>query len=320
MNFNQGLINLGSTCSINSLIQIICRNTKLRECILNSTNIPEKSFTSELKEILNLMHNENKSLSPNKFINYFYNTFSNIFTRGEQLDINELWYFIIDKISNEISIPYEISNNISNLNDEHNLTIAKYNNFKTSNWLDLIQGSIINIIECKLCNNKTYNFEPFTSIPLDIINNNNPSIIDMLSNYLKIEERTCDDWKCEKCNIKTNYMKTSKLWKTPSVLCFVIKRFNDFNKKNNNNIQTNTNLIFKKGSVFSENDDITFNLSSIGLHHGILQGGHYTSICNINNNYVHYDDNNINILNENDINNIINSNNLGYLIIYEKAN
>ena len=47
----EGIDNLGGTCAINSLLQIIIRNDKLRSVILN-LNPPENSFTSELKEVI----------------------------------------------------------------------------------------------------------------------------------------------------------------------------------------------------------------------------------------------------------------------------
>ena len=53
----QGLQNLGNTCAINTLIQIICRNSFLRNSILN-VDISNNTLAIELKEIIDLVRTQ----------------------------------------------------------------------------------------------------------------------------------------------------------------------------------------------------------------------------------------------------------------------
>ena len=99
----EGIDNLGGTCAINSILQIIIRNNNLRTIILK-LSAPANSFTNELKEIIDLIHNQKKSITPHKFINFFFETFKGIFNKYEEIDINELWLFIYNKIFEETSI------------------------------------------------------------------------------------------------------------------------------------------------------------------------------------------------------------------------
>lgn len=318
----QGLQNIGSTCAVNSLIQIICRNSKLRNAILQE-EIPENSLGYELKEILDLMHNKDKSLIPNKFVNSLYRNLEGIFIRGEQIDIGELWTFLFDKIAVEAStsyIPIVYENKLFN---ECNNVISKFNNNKTCKWLETSQGVIVNIINCKKCNHTVYNFEPFTSISLDICNDNSPSIIDMLKDFLSYEERIADDWKCENCNTYSNYSKTVKLWKAPDVLIFLIKRFTDTFNKDIRPINISKTLAFKKGAILSIDEDKKYNISGFANHHGIIHGGHYTAVCHTGNGiFIHYNDIDVNIINNENkeiINNILEKNNSAYIIAYESV-
>jgi len=309
----EGINNLGATCAINSFIQLICRCNYLRDMILK-LEIDNNSFTGELKEILDLMYNQNKSLNPNKFINAFYKTFQGIFNPFEQIDINELLFYIYSKINDETSIIINKSNeNIRNIHEEHDNKIAIYNNYKISNISSLVQGSYINIIVCSNCSNKSYSFEPFINITLDIIENN--SIADLLISSMNEEYREKDDWKCDKCNIKCSYIKTKKLWKMPKTLFITLNRFKDYNKKNLSQIYINDSLNFNSGSIMSNNRSYKYELSGISLHYGSLSGGHYTAICNVENEYYLYDDINVSKIRKESLTNPINNSSV-YLLLY----
>lgn len=316
----QGLQNIGATCAVNSLIQIICRTSKLRDTLL-LVDLPEKSLGDELKNILHLMHVQDKSLIPHRFINSLYKSLDGIFRRGEQLDIGELWTFMFDKIAEEISTPYTIEPTDDRLMNESNNILSRFNNNKSCEWLRSSQGVLVNIINCKNCNATFHNFEPFTSISLDIVNNNVPSIIDMLKDYLCMEERLADEWKCDKCNTCSNYSKTVKLWKAPQVFIFVIKRFIDSTKKDVRHIKINKSLCFAPNSILGDKIEKKYNLSGMGMHYGVLQGGHYTAMCHIGNGtFLHYDDLDVTNVTKDDTNKIdgiLEKNNSAYIIVYE---
>jgi len=325
----QGINNLGSTCAINSLIQILYRNEKLKTAIMKAPIVDETktSITKELREIFEIMdNNENQSIQPYKFINTFYEIFEGIFNKYEQIDINELWMFLYEKINEETSVETkEIKKEtITNINEEHDMKINIYNNKKESELLKKVQGSFINIIQCCNCEHKSYSFEPFINISVDIIDMDNAephekTLVNLIINHLKVETRE-DDWKCDNCKNKCKYLKTIKLWKLPEILFITLNRFKDINRKNTDEIIINDIINFNKGSVVSMNEDKPYLLSSLGLHNGSLMGGHYTSLCKNKqepDKYYLYNDEYIRVIKKEDLG-IINMNSV-YMVVYELA-
>ena len=335
----QGIENLGSTCAINSLIQIISRNDILRNIILNN-NFAKDTISDQLKEIIDLMYVKNNSIIPRKFINTLYNIFKDIFYQGEQIDISELWTFLSDKISDDM-IALPVANNINSLVDyltegviydsdiEFNNAIVNckllrkkyeyyYNKFnkKNSIWQKNTQGFYLNTTRCINCNLTFYNFEPFTSLNIDIsMDTISPKISDMISQSLK-EEVINGDWFCTKCNKHCAYKKSTKLWKLPDVLVIIIKRFINIQLKNNAPITINDYLNFNKGSILSNKKDVIYLFSSVALHFGSLNGGHYSAICNTPDGNILYDDRNVvNIDTDNKIN-FKNKNANAYMLVY----
>lgn len=340
----QGIENLGSTCAINSLIQIITRNDILRNIILNN-NFADNTISDQLKEIINLMYVQNNSIIPRKFLNTFYTIFKDIFYSGEQIDIGELWTFLSDKISEEIEGIIDTSKNKDMkileedqltegvvYNDDKELHNAMvnckllkkkyeyyYNKFnkKTSTWQKSTQGFYLNTTRCLDCNLTFYNFEPFTSLNIDIPKDMvYPKISDMISKSLK-EEIIQGDWFCTKCNKNRAYKKSTKLWKLPDVLVIIIKRFINIHLKNDAPISINDYLNFNKGSILSNKKDVVYNFSSVALHFGSLNGGHYSAICNTPDGDILYDDRNVIKIDIKDMNFKDKSSN-AYMLVYTK--
>ena len=312
----EGIDNLGGTCAINSLLQIIIRNDKLRSVILN-LNPPENSFTSELKEVIDLIHNQKKSIRPSKFIDIFFKTFQGIFIRNEEIDINELWLFVYNKIFDETSYPSPIPSLKSNdIYIKHDNDIFLHNNKKTSSLTSIVQGSYINVIECSCCKYKSYSFEPFISMSLDLADNE--TIANLIMKSLLYETREADDWKCDKCLQKCSYLKMKRLWKLPPVLFISLNRFKDMYHKDNTNIYINDNIKFNIGSVETLDKDCIYSLQSLGFHYGNLSGGHYTALCDMKDEtFNFYNDNDIKTFKKADVYLELKENNTAYLIVYE---
>lgn len=355
----QGIENLGSTCAINSLIQIISRNDILRDIILNN-DFANDTMSGQLKEIIDLMYVKNNTIIPRKFLNTLYSVFRDIFYPGEQIDIGELWTFLTDKITDEVTdevteatpvkpasnlyledyltegVVYKSDADFNNAIVNCKLLRKKYEyyyhmfNKKTSMWQKNTQGFYLNTTRCLHCNLTFYNFEPFTSLNIDIpADMPNPRISDMISASLKEEvirdgdvindgEVIRDGWFCTKCNKNTSYKKSTKLWKLPDVLVIIIKRFINIRLKNNAPLTINEYLNFAKGSVLTNTKDTIYTFSSVALHFGSLNGGHYSAVCNTPDGSILYDDRNVAKIDASHIAGFMDKNTNAYMIVYNK--
>jgi len=339
----QGLANLGFTCAINSLIQIICRNDLMRDTIINY-EIDESSLLTNLKEVLVLMHINNKSIVPKKLVAKLYSIFGNIFNYGEQIDITELWIFINQQIISEINkderyynlildfdnlklnkkniingVAYDTEPDYKNalvsshfLSDKFAHGYIQHNENKISKWQQITQGFILNITTCRNCNNSLFNFEPFYALYLNIPENSqNVSIVSMIS-QLFIDDNYNGDWICDKCNCKTDYIKSTKIWRLPDILFVIINRFINPNIKNDTPVDINPKICFDKGTVlFDLENDKNYKLASMALHSGNTSGGHYTAICETDGSFLLYDDTNISR-----VDNFLEKNKNAYMLSY----
>jgi ubiquitin C-terminal hydrolase len=91
--------------------------------------------------------------------------------------------------------------------------------------------------------------------------------------------------------------------------------------KNNKPVSINKTMSIKKGSILNDmTKDYEYNCTAMGYHFGGLFGGHYCAICKIKDNdtdkYVLYDDLSVNVINDEQVKKIFETNKDAYMLVY----
>lgn len=261
------LRNLGQTCCINSLLQVL---SHLNYNISLFPKTSNETLSFHLLKLIYLMRNNpNKIIRPELFINKFFESLT-CFERHEQIDIQELYTVLSYKVFQETSVKIERAPQST---DTINSQIYLHNEGRTSPWNDIFQGVLATIIVCKNCSCKNEVYEPFYSITVSPSTNMKTS----LSQFFEKDSYCDDDWECSKCKNK-KYIKYVRFIKVPQYLFINMYRYNNQNEKDNRE------MVFPKSIRLSPNVKID-NVNSIILtkqasicHRGTATNGHYYTI------------------------------------------
>jgi ubiquitin C-terminal hydrolase len=305
-----GILNIGNTCAINSLLQCFA-HTKLLRTFFTEHKIRisyngRYSITHELVKVLREMWGggDNHNIAPQTFLQAFYEKFGNVLRFGEQHDICEVCTLLCERVAEECFeqeklAQYDIvpTGAYADIHRASLISLKSHNRNTESVWLDNMQGVLLVCIRCNNpdCKKEYHTFEPFIVLLLEIPDSAR-TIYDCLDATFKHE--AIQDWKCDRCKSSHGGTKHTRLWKIPRMLCISFKRFMQVNEtiaKNRIHIDISTAMYIDRQSVVGprlhQDKHISYTLSSVALHHGGLMGGHYTAICKEHNEtWTHYDD------------------------------
>jgi len=306
-NYNDivGLVNLGNTCFMNSMLQCIFSTVPLCSYFMsqkfkkdiNSKSSMKGQFVSAFSNLLYdaLKNSKNKQIKPSLFKKEL-EKFAPQFCGYEQQDSQEFLRFLLDGFHEDLNRVQDIpkfnytEKEFDELSDEEKALVSwnRYQLWSSSYIFDIFGGQLQSKVTCLRCKHTSSTFDTFWDLSLPIPKNTGKRI-HTLEDCLKefsAEEELDDEYKCERCKSPQKAKKCLKIYKCPEILVIHLKRFS-FNfyirKKIDDEVEFPTeNLVLDKSvlsDVSGHDENITYDLYSISNHIGGLGCGHYVAHC-----------------------------------------
>lgn len=310
-----GLTNLGNTCFMNTIIQCLNNTIDFSKYFISDAwkddineDKNEKHLVEQWVHLCKGLWFKNAVITPTSFHRIVQITAHSKgypeFLGFGQNDSQEFLQFFLECMHNGLS--REV---IMNINGEVQCELDKMELESTKQWIsyfkndyspiiDMFYGQLYSKITNDKNSDKSETFEPFSNLALEIPDKEGDlNIYNCLDHFCKTEE-VPDFGDADK-----NYNKSLSLWKTPSQLVVFFKRFDNFGRKNNKNIQFPIkNLNLEKYVMGYDQDDSKYDLYAISNHIGGTSGGHYYAyVKNSDQNWYKYNDKYVSSLSEDDL-------------------
>ena len=266
-----GMTNLGTTCYINSIMQLLFMISEFRFSILSIDDGKDKikgeyldddNMLHQMQKLFtNLLFSSDYSIIPKDFILTLKDSNNVVFSMNNQKDSQEFYLYMCEKL-------------------ESILKPIPSCQFLIKNFFT---GKICNLYKCEKCSNITKNYEEFKSLTLKVQNIKN--LEESLNKYISKEK--IKDYNCEKCNKKVTVTKNILISQLPNYLVIHLERIiKDYqlNKdiKINGRFEFPLKLNIQKYLDINDNNnkdiDCEYILKGINVHKGTAEGGHYASI------------------------------------------
>ena len=326
-----GLVNIGNTCYMNSIIQCLSNTVSLTDYILSGEYKDDRTIENRKNKsnyvlnsyilLINNMWETNQLIKPKSFVENMSKFHVKYFALQQQ-DSHECLLYIIDLLHK--SLKYEIEIEIKGVTkSKSNSDILMKNSIETwgkydySYLIKTFNGCTFNSIQCNNCDSREIIFEPFNTLSIDLTDS---TLQQCLSNYFSLTENI-ESWTCDKCR-KLGCTKNVKLWSVPDYLIIHLKRFTKTGHKKTMAINFPLNDLDITDLISPEQNTknkFIYDLYSINHHGGsTIDSGHYWSSCkNLDGYWYKYDDADISrYSNENLDQHLTNSD--SYILFYQR--
>uniref|UniRef100_A0A3Q3WNL2 Ubiquitin carboxyl-terminal hydrolase n=1 Tax=Mola mola TaxID=94237 RepID=A0A3Q3WNL2_MOLML len=294
-----GLMNLGNTCFMNSILQCLSNTSELRDyCLKNvhrsdlnnncRTNAPLMEEFAKLTQSLWTSVN-NEAVSPSDFRSQI-QIYAPKYVGCNQQDAQEFLRCLLDGLHNEVNRvtirPKVFVGDFDHLPDEEKgrRMWNMYLQWEDSKVVDLFVGQLKSSVTCTVCGFSSTVFDPFWDLSIPVAQKSSGEVT--LKDCLRLftEEDVLDGEErptCNRCNDRRKCTKRFSIQKFPQILVLHLKRFSDLNNRASK-LSTYINFPLKDLDLrefSSASDRPVYNLYAVSNHSGNALGGHYTAYC-----------------------------------------
>jgi len=298
-----GLANLGNTCFLNSIVQVLVHTPELVQILESLPNIVVNETTdvnvflaNECKGLISLMWKQNAIITPNRFVQSVQlvsrKKENSIFSDYSQNDVSEFVVFLLECIHLSLSKPAKVTIKGEIKNKTDKLAIQCYKEIKStysksySPIYDKFYGmSVTELLsreDPSLVLSRKFEHYFLIDLPLPSAENKSPTIYDCLDHFIEPELLDGDNsWYNEKTKRKEEVYKKTVFWNFPPVLIINLKRYKENGHKDQRLVSFPVDHILdlSKYSVSYGTQQYKYKLYAICNHSGgSILGGHYTSI------------------------------------------
>ena len=294
----KGLLNLGLSCYMNSLLQCLYYIPELREYFIeNKESFNEKPICKALAEIMNKLKNDDSEyIIPNNFRNEI-RKINKLFSEDKPSDVKDLFVNLVDSLIEELNSEKktnkEYENNDYNEDDSFDkkklfLNLQKEND--NNNIINkLFGGYYLTTIKCKGTNFYTIQNESFILFDLNKIYEANKNL-DFYSCFDYFVKPKFSSYYCPKCKKVHEAESTESIYKLPKILAIVLERGKSKKFKGKFQIMSEILVLQKYIDEKKYTDDKTlYQLIGLSTHSGSSSSeGHYTACCMADNGKYYY--------------------------------